>query len=202
MKPAVRVVLVHGIYDTGAVFDTFATKLREQGYEVIQPDLVPNNASVGLDKLAMQVKYAIDKAYGPQSMVHIVGFSMGGLVSRHYLQKLGGAARCATFITISSPHHGSMLSYLSWGEGITHMRPGSTFIRDLEQGDEVLKHMILRSYWTSYDLMIIPAHSSVWAPAVNIHVPVLLHPWMLDDVRVQRGVMEVLHAWQQNAAVP
>ncbi len=37
---------------------------------------------------------------------------MGGVVSRYYLQRLGGLARVRRFVTISSPHHGTVTAYL------------------------------------------------------------------------------------------
>ncbi|MEX1049058.1 MAG: hypothetical protein WED15_06000, partial [Akkermansiaceae bacterium] len=48
------------------------------------------------------LKADIDAQFGTSEPISIVAFSMGGLVSRHYLQQLGGAARCDKLITISS----------------------------------------------------------------------------------------------------
>ena len=48
------VLLVHGINDTGAVFNKMASYLREQGLSVHTVDLVPNNGAEVLDKLAQQ----------------------------------------------------------------------------------------------------------------------------------------------------
>jgi hypothetical protein len=38
------------------------------------------------------------------------------------------------------------------------------------------------------DLMILPATSSEWAPALNLDFPVLLHPLMLSDEDVLSDV--------------
>lgn len=39
----------------------------------------------------------------------LIGHSMGGLVSRYYIENLGGAARVEKLITICTPHYGSSL---------------------------------------------------------------------------------------------
>ena len=111
----------------------------------------------------------------------MVAFSMGGLVARHYLQMLGGAARCDQLLTISSPHQGTQSAWLYPSKGARDMRPGSLFLRRLQATEEVLKGIQLVSYHTPLDLMILPATSSVWAPALNLDFPVLLHPLMLSD---------------------
>jgi triacylglycerol lipase len=61
------------------------------------------------------------------------------------------------------------------------MRPGSAFLRRLQASEATLRDVELISYRTSMDLMILPATSSVWAPALNLDFPVLLHPLMLSD---------------------
>ena len=68
----------------------------------------------------------------PGGPISIVAFSMGGIVSRQYLQHLGGAARCENFITISSPHHGTALGWVYPTLGAAQMRPGQPVSGGLE----------------------------------------------------------------------
>ena len=82
------VLLVHGINDTGAVFNKMASYLREQGLSVHTVDLVPNNGAEVLDKLAQQVANYIATTFEAEQPFDLVGFSMGGLVSRYYIQRL------------------------------------------------------------------------------------------------------------------
>ncbi|WLT39844.1 hypothetical protein NON20_10925 [Synechocystis sp. B12] len=51
--------------------------------------MVPNDGSASLAVLAEQVKQYIDGQFAPQQPVDLIGFSMGGLVTRYYLQRLG-----------------------------------------------------------------------------------------------------------------
>lgn len=184
----VKVVLVHGFLDTGWVFRRMKLRLERQGATCLVPRLRPNDGRGGLAALASSLKRDIDAAFGPSARIRLVAFSMGGLVSRHYLQVLGGAGRCEKFFTISSPHHGTATARFYPSEGARDMRPGSAFLRQLQATEETLRGVQLVSYRTPMDLMILPATSSVWAPALNLDFPVLLHPLMLSDEDVLSDV--------------
>ena len=82
------VLLIHGIDDTGAVFNQMASYLRQLGWSVHTLDLVPNNGAVGLDILAQQIADYVVKTFAPEEPIDLVGFSMGGIVSRYYVQRL------------------------------------------------------------------------------------------------------------------
>lgn len=101
------VLLVHGIIRTSSVFSTMSTYLTQQGWSVYTFNLKPNNATLGLDKLAIQVADYVEKIFAPEQPLDLVGLSMGGLVTRYYVQRLGGIDRVQRFITISAPHQGT-----------------------------------------------------------------------------------------------
>lgn len=174
-----RVVLVHGFLDTGITFGLLKRRLEQRGIECYVPRLKHADARGGLEACAVKLKQDIDERFGSSEPISLVGFSMGGLVSRQYLQNLGGAARCERFITISSPHHGTKVAWLYPSQGAVQMRPGSEFLKELERSESSLAHLPITSYRTPLDLMILPATSSIWDRAENLEFPVLLHPLML-----------------------
>ncbi len=186
------VLLIHGIDDTEAVFHKMATQLRLQGWSVYSLDLVPNNGDVGLDELAKQVADYVTATFAPEQRLDLVGFSMGGIVSRYYVQRLGGINRVQRFITISSPHHGTVVAYGSWRPGCLQMRPDSIFLKDLNSEAVILGQLDFTSIWTPYDLMIVPANSSQMSVGREVIVPVALHPWMLTDPRSLKVVKATL----------
>ena len=186
------ILLVHGINDTGAVFDKMAFYLRQRGLSVYTVDLLPNNGAEFLDKLAQQVANYVAATFEPEQPLDLVGFSMGGIVSRYYIQRLGGIERVQRFITISSPHKGTVIAYGTWLSGAVQMRPNSDFINDLNSDVQMLEKLNFTSIWTPYDLMIIPAESSQIGIGKEITVPVLLHPLMLKDPRTLAIVANIL----------
>lgn len=187
-SPAKRVVLVHGFLETGTTFAMLEDSLKEQGVQCIVPKLRPMDGQGGLEKLAEGLKRDIEAAYGPNQKICIVGFSMGGLVSRYYLQNLGGAKRCETFITVASPHHGTNTAWLYPSQGAGQMRPGSKFLSDLQQTQSNLGNMKVVSYRTRLDLIILPSSSSIWDRAENIEHPSLLHPLLLTSPKVTKDI--------------
>jgi len=176
-----RVVLVHGFLETGNTFRTLKKRLERQGVQCLVPKLRPSDGRGGLEGLAERLKQDIEAAYGPRQPISIVAFSMGGLVSRHYLQNLGGAARCEMLCTISSPHKGTQAAWLYPSKGAEQMRPGSEFLAELGKTEARLGRMPVVSYRTPMDLIILPPVSSVWDRAENLEYPVLMHPLMLTS---------------------
>ncbi|MEH1924630.1 esterase/lipase family protein [Nostoc sp.] len=177
------VLLIHGIDDTEAVFNKMRAYLIERGWSVYSLNLVPNNGDVGLDELAKQVVDYVTATFAPEQCLDLVGFSMGGIVSRYYIQRLGGLNRVQRFLTISSPHYGTVVAYGSRRPGCVQMRPDSIFLKDLNSDSVILGQLDFTSIWTPYDLMIVPANSSQMSLGREVIVPVALHPWMLTDSR-------------------
>lgn len=199
-----RVVMVHGIFEDGKAFDSLKRRLETRGIQCFVPQLKPADGRGGLDKLAEGLKADIDQEFGENEKFALVAFSMGGLVSRHYLQKLGGAERCETFITVSTPHHGTKAAYIYPTKGAFQMRPGSEFIRELEKTEDSLGEIPIVSYRTPMDLIILPTASSVWSRAENRSYRVPLHPLMLHTKSVLDDIEKrlILPETGSSAATP
>ena len=72
------------------------------------------------------------------------------------------------------------------------MRPGSVFLRDLNRDRAQLDRIGFTSIWTPFDLMIVPASSSILPVGRSIRVNVPAHAWMVSDPRVLRLVSGAL----------
>ncbi|MBD2517670.1 triacylglycerol lipase [Nostoc sp. FACHB-973] len=186
------VLLIHGIGDTEIVFRKMRAYLIQQGWSVHALNLVPNNGDLGLDELANQVANYVTTNFASEQPLDLVGFSMGGIVSRYYVQRLGGIKRVQRFITISSPHNGTVVAYASQRPGCVQMRPNSVFLQDLNSDADMLKQLNFTSIWTPYDLMIVPAKSSQMLAAKEMVVPVVLHPWMLTNSKTLAVISQIL----------
>ena len=187
-----RVVLVHGFMETGSTFKTLQKRLEKRGCECFVARLTPSDGRGGLENLAAHLKQDIDVKFGPTQPISIVAFSMGGLVSRQYLQNLGGARRCERLITVSSPHHGTKAAWLYPSLGAEEMRPGSPFLAQLDHTQSRLGKIPITSYRTPMDLIILPPTSSIWNRAENLEYPVLMHPLMLTSAPVLAGIEQRL----------
>jgi len=176
----VPVVFVHGIWKDSTAFQEMAGYLQRRGFQTFSIDLAPNNGAVSIEVLAGQLDKFVQIIGVP---VDLVGFSMGGIVSRYYIQRMGGADHVRKFITIGSPHHGTPIASLGLRPAMRQMRIGSPFITDLNRDvDVLLKHDVV-SIWTPFDLMV-PMPSAKLPVGRSYTVPTLIHHLMLSDDRV------------------
>ena len=186
------VLLIHGINDTEAVFHSMSRYLTRLGYSVHSFSLTPNNGHLGLEYLAAQVSSYVASTFAPDQPFDLVGFSMGGIVSRYYVQRLGGIAQVKRFVTIASPHQGTWIAYGSERPGCRQMRPGSAFLQDLNQDAEILSQLDFTSIWTPLDLMIVPANSSLMPIGQSVPVWVPSHAWMVSHPQSLQAVASCL----------
>jgi triacylglycerol lipase len=186
------ILLVHGLTDKSHKMRKIASHLRTLGWEVYAIDLTPNNGDAKLEILAQQVADLVSRTFAPDQKIDLIGFSMGGLVSRYYVQRLGGIDRVQRLITISSPHHGTVTAYFSLRPGCVQMRPDSEFIADLDRDVDCLDRLNFTSLWTPFDLMILPPTSSQLSIGTEIVLPVLTHPLMVFDPRCLKAISAAL----------
>ena len=185
------VLLVHGIADNSDCMRRMAIYLRAEGWEVHTVDLTPNWGQAGLTPLAGAIQRYTDTAFHGRKF-DLVGFSMGGLVSRYYMQRLGGVRHVERFVTVSAPHGGTWMAWSFRTAGCREMGPGSAFLRDLETDAEVLRQVKFTSIYTPWDSVIIPARSSVMPQARSVKVQVGPHFVMLLARKSLRAVADAL----------
>lgn len=176
-----KVILVHGIFDTGKIFDRLVSKLEVNGHQCYAPNLKPADARLGIADLAEKLKRYIDEQVGGQTPIAIVGFSMGTIVSRYYLQQLDGYRRTKAFFAISGPLKGTLTAYFYPGQGVKDLRPNSRLLNELAKSENKLSNVALYTYRTAMDVMIVPSTSSDWIIANNMKTNTLLHKLMVDD---------------------
>jgi len=188
------VLLIHGIFDTKAIFKTMTTHLTKRGWDVHSLNLIPHDGRFGLEALAKQVADYINQTFPPEQAIDLIGFSMGGIVSRYYIQRLGGIERVQRLITISSPHHGTITGYLYPTLAASQMRSNSPFLEDLNRDLEILDRINFTSIWTPLDGMIVPAQSSQMPIGEEFTVNVFLHAWMVTDPKSLTLVEKALNS--------
>lgn len=186
------VVLVHGIWDTARIFQPLRHSLKASGFRPLAPDLTPSNGDLGMDHLARQLADFVEQQISPSEQFDLVGFSMGGLVSRYYAQRLGGIERIGRLITISTPHRGTLWAHAMGNPGSRQMRPGSAFLTDLNRDAAILERVGFASIWTPFDLMILPTSSSSLGMGSEFKIPVAFHAWMPKSLGCMNLILQLL----------
>lgn len=188
------VVLLHGFIDNRSVFVLLRRTLARHGRRHL--------ASLNYSPLTRDLRTAAELlgrhveevcARTGQREVDIVGHSLGGLIARYYVQRLGGDRRVRTLVTLGTPHGGTAVAP---GAGIhpivRQMRGGSALIEELRRPAPGCRTRFV-SFWSELDQVMVPVQTAcVDHPdldAVNVrvtgigHLALPVHPAVAAAVR-------------------
>jgi triacylglycerol lipase len=186
------VVILHGIFRDHRLMARLARTFVQAGRRVFTPDLKPNNGSAGINELAMQLGAYLDEHLRPDEPCDMIGHSMGGMVARSYVQRHGGRRRVRRLVTLAAPHQGTIMAWLLPGAGVRDLRPGSIFLRDLASDVHSLDGILVASYWTPFDAIIVPPRSSEMPVGCNRRVLLAHHRAFLERPRLALELVELL----------
>ena len=182
------ILLVHGYGCSRGVWWLLRRRLETAGHTVASVSLAPPYISLGrLEPLLNQRIEEICTATGsPQ--VTLICHSMGGLVARCYLARHGNQ-RVARLITLATPHQGSDLSQIGFGQNSREMTSGSLWLQDMAAEPLGVPAISLRN---AYDNYVMPQENQRLPGAQDIELPPVGHIAMLYDSRIARRLIELL----------
>ncbi|MFE4384486.1 lipase family alpha/beta hydrolase [Streptomyces cyaneofuscatus] len=193
------VVLLHGFIDNRSVFVLLRRALARHGRRHL--------ASLNYSPLTRDLRTAAELlgrhveeicARTGQREVDIVGHSLGGLIARYYVQRLGGDHRVRTLVTLGTPHGGTAVAP---GAGlhpiVRQMRGGSPLIEELRLPAPGCRTRFV-SFWSELDQVMIPVRTAcVDHPdldAVNVRVSGIGHLALPVHPAVAAAVREALES--------
>ena len=150
------ILLVHGMLDNRAIFTVLARRLRATGFnQVVTLNYSPttNDIRSAAENLAGQVEGIVART--GYERIHVIGHSLGGLIARYYVQRLGGDARVHTLVTLGSPHHGTLAAHLLPIRLGRQLRPGSDLFEELDGPAPGCRTRFV-AYWSDLDQLIVP----------------------------------------------
>jgi triacylglycerol esterase/lipase EstA (alpha/beta hydrolase family) len=158
------IILVPGfISPVGAMYVLGRRLNRTTGRPVIGISHRPSMFS-SIRTLAVRLSSLVEKetTESGQATVDLVGHSMGGLISRYYAEKLGGARRVRKLVLIGTPHRGARLANVAYGKCAREMEPGSEFLTELGQPPaEIVSTVEYASFGSVLDNVVQPGESAV-----------------------------------------
>ena len=153
------IILIHGLWNTSRIFSSITSRLDEIGIEYFAPTLNHSLGMTSIIDLTNILNRLILEKYGFRKEIDILGFSMGGIIGRYWIQKYNGYKRTKRFISIGSPHKGTLTAQLVPKypfRGISEMKINSEFLRRLAENDYFLDDIECISFFTYWDLMVFP----------------------------------------------
>jgi pimeloyl-ACP methyl ester carboxylesterase len=154
------ILLVHGLVDNRSVFTLLRRTLRRRGFgQVITVNYSPFTQDVrtAATRLARLVEQTCEET--GYERVHVVGHSLGGVVARYYVQRMGGDTRVHTLCTLGSPHAGTLAAHLLPSRLVRQLRPGSELMQELAAPSPGCRTRFV-AFWSDLDQLIVPKRSA------------------------------------------
>ncbi len=154
------IVLLHGWIDNRSIFTLLRRSLHRKGFGrvvTMNYSIFTHDVPRAAGRLGRLVEQLCDET--GYERVHVVGHSMGGLVARYYVQRLGGDARIHTLATLGTPHSGTRAANFMLGRAVAQLRPGSPVLRELaEPAPDCTTRFV--AVWSDLDAMVVPKESA------------------------------------------
>lgn len=154
------IILIHGVIDNRSIFTVLRRALRNRGfgrlyalnYSPFTDDIAEVAERLGslIEEVCEQTGY---------ERVHIVGHSMGGLIARYYVQRLGGDTHVHTVCTLGSPHGGTAPArFVPWPV-IRQMRSTSEILTELAEPAPGCRTRFV-AIWSDLDQLVLPQRNA------------------------------------------
>ena len=191
------VLLVRGIDSSDRFLQHLEKAIKDDGFKnVSYASFGPRFGWSGLREIGAEIAEAARKlkAETKAEKIDVVAFSMGALASRYFIQRLKGKEFVRKFISISGPQNGTYMGYFRvFQQGIRDMLPGSDLINDLQSDLDRFGDVQVFSYYTPYDIIIVPSDSSILKESAEVKsFQVALHHQMVKDPVVLKEVVRDL----------
>ena len=169
------ILLVHGLVDNRSIFTLLRKGLLRRGFGQVSTmnyNSLRGDVRTMAARLAEEVEALVSET--GYERIHIIGHSLGGMVARYYVTRLGGDERVHTLVTLGTPHSGTYAAY-AWPSALgRQLRPGSGLVRELGRPASGCSTRFI-AYWSDLDEIVLPhenaaiAHPDLDAQNVRLH---------------------------------
>ncbi len=187
------ILFVHGYTGNASAWDTMKARFQADGWESNRLFAYTFSSTVSNATVAQDIANRVNqiKAATGAAKVDIITHSMGGLSSRYYLKNLGGTANVDDWVSLGGPNHGTTWAYgCFFFSPCNQMIPGSSFLNQLNSGDETPGAVNYGTWWSPCDELINPDTSTILSGATNTQTACISHSSHLTNTTVYAQVRE------------
>jgi triacylglycerol lipase len=186
------ILFVHGWSESSSIWNTMISRFQADGWTSAELNNWSYNTSQSNVTTAQQIQTKVDQilAGTGATKVDVVTHSMGALSSRYYVKNLGGDAKVDDWVSLGGPNHGTDTANFCTQASCTEMRVGSTFLANLNSGDETPGAVTYGTWWSPCDEIINPDSSVALSGASNTKTACLSHAALYSDATVYGQVRD------------
>jgi triacylglycerol lipase len=185
------ILFVHGYTSNASAWDNMKSRFIADGWESNRLFAYTFSSTQSNATVAQAVAQRVNeiRAATGAAKVDIITHSMGGLSSRYYLKNLGGTAYVDEWVSLGGPNHGTTWAYgCFFFSPCNQMIPGSSFLNQLNSGDETPGAVRYGTWWSPCDELINPDTSTILSGATNTQTACMSHSALRTDANVYAGV--------------
>lgn len=186
------ILFVHGWASSGSVWNTMIRNFEAEGWRREELNSFSYRTSQSNVTTARDIERRVAdiRRNTGAAKVDIVTHSMGGLSSRYYIKTLRHEADVDEWVSLGGPNHGTTTASFCFETSCVEMRPRSTFLEELNAGDETPGAVNYGTWWSSCDSIINPDESVILSGARNTEAGCVEHIALTSDATVFRGVRD------------
>ncbi len=176
------VLLVHGLTADSLSWVVFKARLEKDGFRVFTVD-IPDRGFGDISRNSQYVaaKVAEIKKVTGAAKVDVIGHSEGGLLARHYIKYRGGSYHVGRYVSLGTPQYGTVLANFSTVFNLAslvgctacyQMSIGSSFLANLNSGDDTPGPVKYTTVYTVYDELVQPYWNAALKnqPVTNVKI--------------------------------
>jgi len=188
------ILFVHGYSRSASDWNTMIGRFEKDGWAKKSLRAYSYNTSTSNKTTAeTTVKNEVEKLLETTkaSKLDVIAHSMGSLNTRWYIKFVsGGEAKVDDWVSLGGPNHGTDFANFCFSASCVEMRQGSTFLSELNAGDETPGAVNYGTWWSPCDTIINPDSSVPLAGATNTETACIAHLDLPKDETVYTQVRE------------
>jgi triacylglycerol lipase len=189
------ILFVHGWSESASLWNTMIGRFEKDGYKKSELSAYSYNTSqsnkIDAEKEVASHVESLLKTTGA-AKVDIISHSMGSLNTRWYIKFDGGESKVDDWVSLGGPNHGTETANACapFQVACKEMQIGSTFLSELNAGDETPGAVNYGTWWSPCDEIINPDESVILSGASNHKTACMSHTALTTNETVYKEVRE------------
>jgi len=188
------ILFVHGWNASSSTWSTMVSRFKADGWTSAELVNWSYNYRQSNATTAQQIQQKVDSilAATGATKVDIITHSMGPLSARYYVRYIEDG-KVDALVSLGGANHGTNTASLCFDVSCVEMRPGSTYLNNLNSIDETWGTPRYATWWSPCDGVINPQTSALLDGATNTQTACISHSALHEDAGVYQQVRDMVN---------